>query len=387
MPNDEQLPDDETNYPSAQQVQQYVEAANACLQGGLDDPDCKKAKALEAAAIAAGADPGMVETISTCMQDRGSDECAKAAAKIGAVAACTTATEGVGASLCAKVAPVVVDLVWPFVGPIVGPVWGWGVDLGAAVADFMSGVGEAILGSLGIDLGTTADPTVTDVYWDIKGSIESQLHAAYDQSLEALIVARDQSAKQLDLDTVWEQPNQIRESGTGELRVATPSDRLSIEGYDAEADAAMERELEFWLAREPAWSSSFKVERKTERFGHEVRRFVEFGAKPANVSTSFGPNWRPSNFAYFEDGWGWGNDRKALAAAAAEGMARRAQGLSRATTRAIGSVVQKQTMRANAGRLNQLGAGDSGSSTLLVLATLAALVGGGYWLWAKKKRT
>lgn len=355
--------------PSVDQIEEYVEAANACIREGIKDPSCDKAKALEAGAIAAGADAQMVRTVSNCVQEYDSEECAKAAAKLGAVSACTAMTEGAGATLCARFAPKVVDLIWPVVGPAVGPVWDWAIGLGEAAFDLVAGFGTAILDSLGIDLGTNADPTVTDVYWKIKGAIDSQLQSAYEQSLQSLKVARDAAAEELELPAT---------------SVFATSD-----GRTLNADIAMEAELEYWLKREPDWSDEFDVEQTRTMFGVEGRRYVRFGARPDNLSESFSAEWRPSNFAYFVDGWAWGNDRKGLAEAAAGGLAIRAQGLRRGTMRAIGSVIQRQTMLAEKQRLEQIESEQSQSSssnTLLFVLAAAALAGGGIWLWNKRAK-
>jgi len=375
---------DDENTPSAKQVKEYIDAANECLRSGWDS--CDKSKALEAAAVAYGLDPDVAGVAGICLDDPESDACAKASAKLAAVAACTAATEGAGVELCTKFAPVVVDIVWPYVGPIVGPVWKWSVGLLGSAAGVIEGLGKAV----GFDFGTDADPTVTDVYWDIQGALFDQLKNAYDQSISAMEAARDSSASELELSEAWEVKPIDTISQAGKLYLPGQSPK------EAAMRAAMVDELERWLALEPGWSDEIVVEQTRTIFGKVQRRFVKFGAKPAGVqsfSTKCGPDangnwvcsgWNASSFSYFTDGWSWGNDRKALADCAASGMSQRAQGLRQATMNAIGSVIQKQTMRADAARLDELSKRSSGSSGLLLLLFSAAAVAGGIWLWKKR---
>lgn len=396
--------------PTAEEIEQYsnyVKAANACVRDGPESPDCDKARILEAAAVAYGADPALVDSLHACFQNPDTEECAKALAKVAAIAACTAVTEGAGGYLCTLAAPIVVDIVWPTVSPIVMPVWHWASSLTAYTNDVILDIGKTI----GIDLSTDAPPTVTDAYWRIKDPIQQQLKDAYIQSVEALAVAQDSAEKELGL------PRQSLGTltRTGELSVDNGGFNIPLPnkgGFniplpntgdtpESGVDAALRRaalvsELEHWLALEPAWVDEITITQTKvdEHTGKQVRRFVTFPKRPADETSSFRTGWKdfaartvwwtPSHFAYFTDGWSWGNDQSALADCAATGMARRAQGLKQATAKAIGSVVQKQTMRAEVRKLNELrGASDSSSTLLLVVATAAVAIGGGIWLWKK----
>jgi hypothetical protein len=386
MSTTEDVPKDDA--PSAEEIEQYsnyVKAADGCLRSGPQSPDCDKARILEAAAVAYGADPSLVDSLHACFQNPDTEECAKALAKVAAIAACTAVTEGAGGILCTYAAPIVVDIVWPTVSPIIMPVWHWANDLTDYTNDMTSQLLEAFgLGAVAeVFFGGDEGPTFNEQITAIKVSTANQLRNAYTQSLEAVATARNESQKALHSSLTRKDIGITRK----DLSLKpTPDDQPDAVGWvSMDPDVVgwvsmdgVQSELEHWLALEPAWVDELNITQP------ESSGTVRFRKRPENVGVSFdNGSWTPASMDVIGP---LGFDMINIPYCTIVGMQRRAEGLKRATAKAIGSTIKKQTMLADTAKLRSLAYRKSesdSSSTLLLVAAAAAAIGGGIWLWKK----
>lgn len=389
---------------------EYAKAAKACVDHGVDSPDCRKeliGQGVKAAAIAYGMDPEVAAAAEQCLASGDSEVCAKASAKLAATAACTFATEGAGGPLCAKLAPFVVDAIWPLAGPPLVAAWdmAWGFTdgvLGGIVA-----FAKALLEAAGIDLSTDADPTVMDVYWELLSVGQRAIVTQWDVGAQALQVADDESRKHLHLPMSLDappNPNLIVGLGGPVASSAGGAVRNSTAKY-----------LESWLLAEPGWTGAVYVRVRylaPGEYDFEVRdapfqnwelgpkdKRVTLGAMPQGMkklsvespTNEQGEGWTPWNLGFDR----FNNERKLLSEAYFAALVVRVEALKRATTNAVGSIVAQNTERAEQAQQdfrNKMARGvvkqpsSSGGSVAvpLVLAGLVA-AGLGYYSWRKGK--
>lgn len=161
----------------------------------MDDAQSEGCKALldegaRAALTQAGIDPSLIEDSVKCVKDRDREQCAKTSAKIAAVYACSAATSGAGTTVCNKVAPVLIEKMWPVIGPPLTTVWDVGLDTLEALGSFLKHVVDAFGDLLGFggDGPTKKEQinAITWAGWEVdKKAIVSGLQAAYAADIES----------------------------------------------------------------------------------------------------------------------------------------------------------------------------------------------------------
>jgi hypothetical protein len=424
------------NVPECEQAAiGYVQTAKTCVDKGLDSSECQQellTETAKSAAIYYGVDPSVVDAAEQCISSGGDSEvCAKAGAKLAATAACTVATEGAGGPICAKLAPFVVDAVWPVIGPPLVTIWetAWSFNSGVlgGIADFA----KNLLDAVGLDLSTNADPTVTDVFWDLlamgKGLILPQWQAA----VVALQSANDDSRRELGL------PMMIPVDAMGKLSLGSvgqmggpsmdqaidiaKSDPSEIVSEEAKTHPDAVKELEKWLRADPGWVDPVYVvirqqdpwgkdydfeigfePTKNEDMGPYDKRVYLGGMDPNMKKLSVGsPQYIPGTYD-IEEGEGFApwnftyrrfnNERKMLSEAYVAALGVRIEALKSATTNAVGSVIAHNTAEAEANRraevISKIRMQEKQGSIALPLAlTAAALAAVGAYEWNRRSKS
>lgn len=399
----------------------YAKAAKVCVDEGWDSSNCQQELVTEAAkgaAVAYGVDPSVVDAAEECLSSGGDSEiCAKAGAKLAATAGCMVVTEGAGGPICAKLAPFVVDAVWPLAGPPLVATWDIAYGFAEGLLGGLASFAQAILDVAGIDLSTDADPTVMGIYWDLLGLGRKTLLEQWEVAVEAVQTAQDESRRELGLPI----PLPIIDGETV-LLPGSISDPAQVSG---EASAAKFRreaveELERWLRLEPAFTDQIHVIVRYDDGPFAKPRYevsfepvmnkdlgpydkrVRFGGMDPNMKKMTVGTPRSMEGTYeIEEGEGWTpwgytydrfkNERKTLAEAYLAGIAFRLEGIKNATTTAVGSVVSTNVAQANKQQRDyfaqRIGFKEPEGSLAAPLTAAALLVGGlvGYHYWKKSK--
>lgn len=413
----------------------YAQAAKTCVDKGLDSPECKQeviTEGVKQAAIAYGVDPEVAAAAEQCLASGGDSEiCAKAGAKLAATAACTVITEGAGGPVCAKLAPFVVDAVWPVLGPPLVTIWetAWSFNSGVlgGIADFA----KNLLDAVGLDLSTSADPTVTDVFWDLlamgKGLVLPQWQAA----VLAVQGADDDSRRELGLPMLIDAfpgshliPMNMGQLGAPDMDQAidiAKSDPSEIVSEEAKSHPGAVKELEKWLRAEPGWVDPvYVVIRQKDPWGKDYDFEIGFeptqnkdmgpydkrvylgGMGPDMKKLSAGsPQYMPGTYEV-EEGEGftpWGfaysgfkNERKMLSEAYVAALSVRIEALKSATTNAVGAVIADNTAEAEANRraevISKIRMPEKQGSVALPLALAAvALAAVGAYEWNRRNKS
>lgn len=84
-----------------------------------DPQGCAQRQALTLAAEQIGVSPEVLYLAINCAKSGDNDQCAKAGVILGATAMCTAYSGGTATPLCAKIAPIIVNFVWPHINAVV----------------------------------------------------------------------------------------------------------------------------------------------------------------------------------------------------------------------------------------------------------------------------
>lgn len=398
----------------------YAKAAKVCVDEGWDSDNCQQELVTEAAkgaAIAYGVDPSVVEAAEECLSSGGDSEiCAKAGAKLAATAGCMVVTEGAGGPLCAKLAPFVVDAIWPLAGPPLVATWDIAYGFAEGVLGGLASFAQELLNAVGIDLSTDADPTVMEIYWDLLALGQQTVLQQWEVAVEAVQTAMDESRRELGLLKV----------PLGNGPVIFPDSVGKVDGPGEDSAAKFRSEavdmLEMFLRQEPSFVDAIYVVARgdwqgaTPKYTYEVsfepvlnkdmgtfdKRVTLGGMDPGMVKMTVGtPQYIPGSYEVAQgEGWTpWGynfdrfnNERSTLAEAYLAGIAFRLEGIKNATTAAVGAVVSENVAMANKQQRDnfmqrvRFKTPESGSiAAPLIVGTLIAGSLLGYWQWKKSK--
>jgi hypothetical protein len=178
----------------------YYDRAKQCMDEGQSSQACKdlQDEGFRRGMEAAGVDPAITDAALECARSGDSEVCAKAAAKVAAVYGCTAATGGGGAYLCSKLAPIVVDKIWPVVGPPLVAAWDLQLGVLDGVVDMLGGIisdlGD-LLGFGGNDDGPSHTEILTAMYQQGYSIVRESIQA----SETAVVQADVESRKELGL--------------------------------------------------------------------------------------------------------------------------------------------------------------------------------------------
>lgn len=337
-----------------------------CADG--DSESCKdlQKQGARRALEEAGVDPDLADEAIECANTRDSEVCAKVSAKAAAVYACTAATEGAGADICQKYAPVIVEKIWPVVGPPLVSVW----DISLQSLGHLQSVLNGVLGSFASVLGFGGDdgPTRTEKLNEIRWAGVDILDKQYKEGVKAAMLADIESRREFGLQVP-----------------------MSVRHIDGElGDMARARVNRYFVPKLKPVCIVGRGRKTLTDVGPINFRIVSPDYVPTNseiMLRSFAP---PSGWRYGEPGF----SPAGFEVINQPGVTWRVQDVADAygvvvaqRLKAIrdGSVDAVATAIAESAEQSEKQSSVSSSSGFVLLATFAALAAGGYYLWTRKR--
>jgi len=186
-----------TNETSIDDAKPYYDKAKNCADDP-SSPDCESMadEQAENVLVEYGLDPQLAKDAVACARTRDREKCAKTSAKIAAVYACSASTAGAGTAICSKLAPAMVDKVWPVMGPPLVKAWDIAFDTLDGVISLLKGVANAFGDILGFgDDG----PSRTEILNDLRWKAHAVCKSAIASGSEAVSAANIESRKELGL--------------------------------------------------------------------------------------------------------------------------------------------------------------------------------------------